>query len=209
MDDSLVKVRHERSQKDFPNIRLEEDEYVEFAFLRAKICLFGILGSVALGLILVLLAFLFVLMQQSKIDEMGKHFLFIILFALLASAVLIGLIAIRVYNGNKLIITNKHVIQFIMNSLVSTSVNIIDLGSVEDASFHQNSIWQKLFHFGTLRLATVGDETTYTFKYSDISGEDLKTITKLITNAKKITKRTRSNTSSSTSNEDNTTESGN
>ena len=76
-----------------------------------------------------------------------------------------------------------------MNSLVSTSVNIIDLGSIEDASFRQDTIWQKMFNFGTLRLSTVGDETTYTFKYSDIAPEDLKAITKLITNAKKIAKR--------------------
>lgn len=189
MDEALVKVRHERSVKDFPNIRLDDDEYVEFAFSRAKICLLGILGSVAGGLILVLLAFLFVLMQQEKLDEMGRNFLFIVLFALLASALLIGAIALKVYNGNKLIITNKHAIQFIMNSLVSTSVNIIDLGSIEDASFRQDTIWQKMFNFGTLRLSTVGDETTYTFKYSDIAPEDLKAITKLITNAKKIAKR--------------------
>ena len=110
MDDALVKVRHERSVKDFPNIRLDDDEYVEFAFSRAKICLLGILGSVAGGLILVLLAFLFVLMQQEKLDEMGRNFLFIVLFALLASALLIGAIALKVYNGNKLIITNKHAI---------------------------------------------------------------------------------------------------
>lgn len=189
MDEALVKVRHERSVKDFPNVRLDEDEYVEFAFSRAKICLLGILGSVAGGLILVLLAFLFVLMQQEKLDEMGRNFLFIVLFALLASALLIGAIALKVYNGNKLIITNKHAIQFVMNSLVSTSVNIIDLGSIEDASFRQDTIWQKMFNFGTLRLSTIGDETTYTFKYSDIAPEDLKAITKLITNAKKIAKR--------------------
>ena len=141
MDEALVKVRHERSVKDFPNVRLDEDEYVEFAFSRAKICLLGILGGVAAGLILVLLAFLFVLMQQEKIDEMGKHFLFIVLFTLLASAVLIGAIALKVYNGNKLIVTNKHVIQFVMNSLVSSSVNIIDLGSIEDASYHQDTTY--------------------------------------------------------------------
>lgn len=189
MDESLIKVRHERSVKDFPGVRLEEDEYVEFAFSRAKICLFGILGSVALGLIIILLAFLFVLMQQARLDEMGRHFMFIILFALLAAAVLIGLVALRIYNGNKLIITNKHVIQFVMNTLVSTSVNIIDLGSVEDASFRQDTMMQKLFHFGTLRLSTVGDETTYTFKYCDVAPADLKAITELITNAKKITKK--------------------
>ncbi len=185
MDESLVKIRHERSKKDFPGLRLEDDEYVEFAFKRAKICLFMILGGVAFGLIVVLLAFLLVLMGQSMIDEMGRNFLFIILSALLASAVVIGVVALTVYNGNKLFITNRRVIQMVMTSPVVNSVNIIDLTSVEDASFRQENLLQNLFHYGTFRLSTVGDETTYTFKYSDISGEELKEVTDLISAAKK------------------------
>ena len=76
-----------------------------------------------------------------------------------------------------------------MNSLVSSSINAIDLPSVEDVSFRQDGILQKIFHYGTLRLATVGDETTYTFKYSDISPDDLKAVSKLITDAKKRHKK--------------------
>ena len=73
----------------------------------------------------------------------------------------------------------------IMESPVSSSVNIIDLIKIEDASFRQEGILQKMFNYGTFRLSTVGDETTYTFKYSDISSEDLKAVSKLISNAKK------------------------
>lgn len=189
MDNNLAKIRHERSLKDFPNLKIEDGEYVEFAFMRAKICLLMILGGTALGLILILIAFLIVLMGQSMIDDMGRNFLFIILSALMAAAFLIGLVALRVYKGNRLYITNKHVIQFVMNSLVSSSINIIDLASVEDASFRQDSLLQKLFHYGTFRLSTVGDETTYTFKYSDISPVQLRTVTKLITEAKKEAKK--------------------
>jgi len=189
MDESLVKIRHNRSLKDFPGLRLEDDEYVEFAFTRAKICLFMILGGTAAGLIFILLAFLLVLMSQVMLDEMGKHFLFIILFALLAAACIIGVVALRIYKGNKLFITNKHVTQFVMNSLVSSSINIIDLSLVEDASFRQDSLMQKLFHYGTFRLATVGDETTYTFKYSDISPTELRAVTKLISGAKEKSKK--------------------
>ena len=75
--------------------------------------------------------------------------------------------------------------QFVMLSPVSTSINIIDLFSIEDASFRQDSLPQKLFHYGTLRLATVGDETTYTFPYSDILPEQLRAVTELISKAKK------------------------
>ncbi len=184
MDESLAKIRHDRSVKDFPGLRLEEDEYVEFFFRRAKVCLMMIWGATFAGLVVILLAFLLVLMGQSMIDEMGKNFLFIILFALLASALIIWMMALKIYDGNKLYITNKHAVQMVMNSPVSTSINIIDLFSIEDASFRQDNILQKLFHYGTLRLATVGDETTYTFPYSDIAPEELKAITKLITSAK-------------------------
>ena len=185
MDESLARIRHERSKKDFPGLRLEDDEYVEFAFKRARVCLLMIIGGVMFGLIVVLLAFLLVLMGQSMIDEMGRNFLFIILAALLASAVMIGVVSLVVYNGNRLFITNRRVIQMVMTSPVVNSVNIIDLSSVEDASFRQENLLQNLFHYGTFRLSTVGDETTYTFKYSDISGEELKAETDLISNAKK------------------------
>ncbi len=73
----------------------------------------------------------------------------------------------------------------IMLSPVATSLNIIDLTSVEDASFSQNGILQKLLHYGTFRLAPVGDETTYTFRYSDVSPSALKEVSKLISEAKK------------------------
>ena len=184
MDEALVKIRHERSKRDFPGLKLDEDEYVEFFFRRAKVCLGMIWGATAFGLIAVLLAFLVVIMGQSMIDDMGRNFIFIILFTLLAAVFLIFLVALKVYQGNKLYITNKHVVQMIMNSPVSTSINIIDLVSVEDASFRQENLLQKMFKYGTFRLATVGDETTYTFKYSDVSPDELREVSKLLTSVK-------------------------
>ena len=189
MDEGLAKIRHERSKKDFPGLSLEEGEYVEYAFKRATICLLMIMGGMAFGIIVVLLGFLVALMGQSMIDEMGRKFLFIILFALLAAAVIMGMVAMVTYRGNRLYVTNRRVIQLMMNSLVSSSKNAIDLPSVEDVSFHQDGLLQKIFGFGTLRLATVGDETTYTFKYSDISPEDLEGISKLVSDAKKRSRK--------------------
>lgn len=189
MDEHLAKIRHERSKRDFPGLKLEEGEYVEYAFRRAKICLLMIILGTAFGVIVVLLGFLLALMGQSMIDEMGRNFLYIILFALLAAAVIMGLIAVMTYRGNRLYVTNKRAIQLVMNSLVSSSRNVIDLPSVEDVSYRQDGLMQKMFHFGTLRLATVGDETTYTFKYSDISHDDLEGISKLVSEAKKKAKK--------------------
>ena len=189
MDENLAKIRHERSKKDFPMLTLEDDEYVEYAFKRASICLMLIMAGTGIGVIVILLGFLLVLLGQSMIDEMGKRFLFIMLFALFASVIVIRIVALKTYRGNRLFITNQRVIQLLMTSLVSSSVNAIDLTGVEDVSFHQDGLMPRIFHYGTLRLATVGDETTYTFKYSDISPEDMKAISKMITDAKKKNRR--------------------
>ena len=184
MDESLAKIRHDRSKKDFPWLRLEETEYVEFVFKRARVCLWMIFGGVFIGLVIILLAFLLVMMNQSLLDEMGKNFLFVILSALLAAAILIGLVALRIYRGNWLFITNERVIQLARISLVSNSVNMIDITSIEDASFRQESLLQKLFKYGTFRLSTVGDETTYTFPYSDVKPGELEAVSKLISQKK-------------------------
>lgn len=189
MDESLVKIRHERSKKDFPWLRLEEGEYVEFVFRRARACLWLIFGGVGTGLIMILLAFLLVLMGQSMLDEMGKNFVFMILFALLAAALIAGIVALRIYRGNWLFITDRRVIQLSRVSLVSNSVNIIDLTSIEDASFRQDNVLQKLFRYGTFRLSTVGDETTYTFPYADIKPGELEAVSKLISEKKEAKKK--------------------
>ena len=184
MDKNLIKIRHDRSVKDFPFLKLEEDEYVEFSFKRAKICYMLIFGGVAAALIVVLAVFLLVLMSQSTLDTMARNFMYILLAVLVATALIAAYIAVTVFSKNKLILTNKHAVQYVMKHPLATSVNIIDLVSVEDASFSQEGIFQNFFKYGTLRLSTVGDETTYTFPYSDITPAELKAVSKLISSKK-------------------------
>ena len=125
------------------------------------------------------------IMGQDVLDDMGRHFLYIILATLVAAVFFAGVFAIKIYNGNRLFITNKHAIQLVKTSPMSGSVNMIDLSSIEDASFSRNGLIQTMFHYGTFRLSTVGDETTYTFPYADISPSELKEVSDLITEAKK------------------------
>lgn len=189
MDEGLIKIRHARSKKDFPFLKLEEDEYVEFSFKRAKICLAMMMGGFILALAVILIGFFVVLLNRNSLDEMGKNFLYIILMTLVAVTVIATILALRIFRGNRIIITNKHVVQFTMISPVVNSMNMIDLPSIEDASFRQSGLIQKLLHYGTFRLATVGDETTYTFPYSDITPGELRAVSKLITDAKKKQKQ--------------------
>lgn len=189
MNEKINRIRHERSVKDFPRLKLEDDEYVEFAFRRTKMCLVAIFGGVVIGLVAILLAMIVVDYGQTMLDEMGKSFVHILLLVLTATVLIAGVVALMIYRGNRLFITNKHVIQMVMMSPMATSVNVIDLQSIEDASFRQSGILQKLFRYGTFRLSTVGDETTYTLAYSDVSPSELKAVSDLITGAKKAKKQ--------------------
>lgn len=183
MDENLANIRHERSKKDFPALKLEDGEYVEFAFSRAKICYALIWGGVIGVSVVISLLFLFINATNSADfnNVMGHNFLSLILGVIIVVAVLAGLVMTKIFSCNKMYITNRRAIQYIMISPVVTSKNVIDLSSIEDASFRQTSILQKIFKIGTLRLSTVGDETTYTLQYVDVlGGDELNSITKLI-----------------------------
>lgn len=180
MEQSLNNIRHERSKKDFPKLKLEDDEYVEIAIARVAMSYMMLWCGIIAGIILIMIAYLIVLTKLPTVDETGKSAMGF--FALIISIVLLilGLAETYVFNGNKMYITNKRVTQFMMISPVASSVNIIDLSSIEDVSFRQAGLIQKLFHFGTLRLSTVGDETTYTFPYTNISSAEVARIVKLV-----------------------------
>ena len=60
MKNDLVKLRHARSTKDFPGLKLEDNEFVELVIRRSKIGLILIWAGMALGGI-VLMAMLFLI----------------------------------------------------------------------------------------------------------------------------------------------------
>ncbi len=177
----MTKVKSARSQKDFPFLKLDDDEYVEFSFRRAKAYLISIYVGLVIGVALIALMFSVAFLSQANLDDMGKSFVNIILTALAFAAVFVAVVATALYRGNWLFITNKRVIQRIMESPVVSSMNMVDLKSIEDVSFSQRGILQTIFGFGTLRLSTVGDETTYTFKYVNVSADEVKKISDKIT----------------------------
>ena len=50
-------------------------------------------------------------------------------------------------------------------SLFSKKEQTISLLNIEDASFRQSGLLQTFLNYGSLRLSTQGDETTYRFNY--------------------------------------------
>ena len=185
MKSDLAKLRHARSVKDFPDINLEADEYMKLAICRSPIMIVLIWAGETLAIV-GLFALLIFLQRNStsgpvfQLDQNGQSFLLLCIYVLMGVTLIAGLISTHVYRRNKIFITNKRLIQQTATSLFISSTNIIELVSIEDVSFKQSGIIDYIFKIGTLRMSTVGEETTYTLKYVDSPNNELEVITHLV-----------------------------
>lgn len=173
-----VKTRHEQSMKEYPFLNLSEAEFVISAVRRHPI---GLVAPVTLTILVV--AFIIAcLVNLRAIAESfslfdlsyGAVYLFGGLLALLVAV--FGYIAVWIYRNNKFFLTNESVIQEIQASLFSRLEQTVSLVNIEDASFTQQGIMQNLFNYGSIRLSTEGDETTYRFTYVANPKEEIATL---------------------------------
>jgi len=97
-----------------------------------------------------------------------------------------GIVATMVYYGNELTVTDQRIIHRQKISLFGESINAIELNQIEDISLHRNGLWQYLLHFGTIRMSTVSDETTYTFTFVDTPQDEIDLIMQLVQKRKQF-----------------------
>jgi hypothetical protein len=156
-----------QSRQKYPGLNLSDGEYVILAVRRHPIGLIFPIGSTVLALILIFgLTGIYsntVAVSPTGAPAAGDVILIAILLALLVT--IFGYFATWIYIQNKFFLTNESVVQEIQHSLFSKREQTVSLGSIEDASFNQTSFIQTLFNYGTIRLSTEGDETTYRFPY--------------------------------------------
>jgi hypothetical protein len=154
--------------REVAEIRLAEDEEVKVEVARHPLGLFSIVFGA--GFVMVAVVVLWIVMLVSDLDflplnEGVKSLISLIAVVLLVLTLVIAWVGVTIYRNNLFVVTNKRVIQQTSLSLFDKSVQTIDLASVEDVSFKKRGILQSLFDYGSLRLATVGDETTYQFNF--------------------------------------------
>lgn len=164
-----TKVKHDASRRYFPNLNLSEGEYVISAVRRHPIGLFVpfVIGVLLMAMSLSALFNYDLVVQMFSLTgaaaEVSNVALPILLFTVLAG---IGTyIAYYVYSNNRFYLTNESVIQEIQSSLFARLEQTVSLGNIEDASYTQKGIIQQFFDYGSIRLSTEGDETTYAFTY--------------------------------------------
>lgn len=189
MKKELEKLRHARSAKDFPNIDLEEDEHVVVAMTRTKLGLLGIWLFAAI--VIILITTILIVMANNPtvsgfLDAVGSEsakYLYIIVGLIYLIILMVTICSHVVYRDNRMYVTNKRAIQVIRTSLFSGSTNVIELQRIEDVSFKQEGFFDTIFNVGTLRMSTVGNETTYTFELLDTPHDEVATISKLVSDS--------------------------
>jgi len=164
-----IKKRHERSVRLHPQLNLSEGEYIIRAIKRHPI---GLIIPVIVGVFLITIALTVLsnypaiveaLSITGQLAETSSVAVPILLFIVLIALVMF--ITYYVYTNNRFYLTNESVIQEIQISLFSRHEQTVSLANIEDASFYQHGILQQIINYGSIRLSTEGDETTYHFTY--------------------------------------------
>lgn len=167
-----VKRRHDEACTKYPQLNLSEQEYIIAVVRRHPI---GMLGPIIVASLLIcVLAFLLgaypALAAQLTLPTGGV--LPDVSIVTLIVAVFMGLIflgayvACWVYMKNKFFLTNESVVQEIQTSLFTHNEQTVSLANIEDVSFEQKGIIQAMFNYGSIRLSTEGEESTYRFTYA-------------------------------------------
>ncbi len=186
MKKELSQIKHARSAKEYPGIDLEPDEHVVLHIKRAHIGV--VLIWVVVGIIILAISIALISISNNfnaqnsylNLNEKAMEYLRIAIFAIYAIVLVGGFVAHSIYNSNEMFVTNHRAIQRSRTSLFANSTNIIKLSRVEDVSYRQSTLMDHIFQIGTLRMSTVGDETTYTFKYLGTPSDEVKTISHLV-----------------------------
>lgn len=164
-----VKQKHEKSKQLYPNLNLSDGEYVISAVKRHPI---GLIAPSIVGVILISFALSILFNYDMAINFLQFNgqtvpfsAFFVVAMAFIAFVLLGMYITYYIYTNNRFFLTNESVIQEIQTGLFSKLEQTVSLSNIEDASFTQIGIIQQVFDYGSIRLSTEGDETTYRFSY--------------------------------------------
>jgi uncharacterized membrane protein YdbT with pleckstrin-like domain len=174
-----IKAKHDASMAAYPFLNMSDAEYIISAVRRHSI---GLVVPVALTIFLIALIASCLINYSAIVAAMGiatppdfgaVAFVGVALMLLVALG---GYIAYWVYTANKFFLTNESVIQEIQFGLFKHHEQTVSLANIEDASYDQHGIIQMLFNYGSIRLSTEGEETTYRFSFVANPKEQIATL---------------------------------
>ncbi len=174
IEDELIELNHKQSKQKYNDIQFRDKEFVLKVIKRHPIGLAVI--WVITTVIIVLMGIIWSLVffsPDSIFANMEPHQLSIvtnmssIIFAsIVAISLVFGYISTMIYRANRMIVTTEKLIQYMSNGLFDVKKQTIDLGWIEDVSYHKTGIAATIFDYGSIRMSTIGDESTYYLKFT-------------------------------------------
>lgn len=182
----VIAARREESERRYPFVTHDTDEYVVVAVRRHAI---GHLRILIVALItFVIVASLWILLahtpNQFNFDDRAKFNINLIALSVLTLIAMGGIIGYSIYHRNKFIATNERILQWTVTGLFHSHHQTVNLEVIEDISFKQTGIFQHLFGYGTIRLSTVGEESTYMFSFVSEPSKHVELLGDIIENAR-------------------------
>lgn len=162
-----LRKKHDESVERYPGLNLSLNEFVIVAVPRHPAGYFGpvIITTVCIALVLSLLFNFPFFANSMGLSTSSYGTLMLAGIMLIILFLLGGYAAIWVFINNRFFLTNESVIQEIQTGLYGRKEQIVSLANVEDASYSQVGPLQTLLDYGSIRLSTEGDETSYNFTY--------------------------------------------
>lgn len=163
-----IQQRHEDSKRRYPNLNLSPGEFIISDVKRHPFGLIRIWAGVALVIAAIFITVPLITSSANELEAglvstSSSLLLYVMAIILSGFALVGGLIAAYVYNSNQFFLTNESVIQEIQVGLFSRREQTVSLANIEDASYTQDGIFPHMLNYGSIRLSTEGDETTYRF----------------------------------------------
>jgi uncharacterized membrane protein YdbT with pleckstrin-like domain len=179
-----LRRKHEESVALYPSLNLTKGEFVMLRIKRHPIGLFipvfvTVFTLIVLTTVLILMPDIYGVVAsngQLPTEVFSIEAAIGVVLLLMFLIAVIGGAAIWIYIKNQFFLTNEAVIQEIQYGLFSRREQTVSLGSIEDASYRQQGILQHIFDYGTMRLSTEGEETTYRFAYVENPKKQIATV---------------------------------
>jgi hypothetical protein len=154
---------HDESAIKFPELNLSPTEYVLIKLHRHPIGWIRIWVGTLVTFVVILICTVWVTLAS---DDRSIRVPFGLIGMVTAGLTLAaGAIATWVYRQNRFYVTNERVIDHVQQTLFSMRKQSVGLDRIEEVSYRKEGVLQSLLNYGTIRLATVGDETTYPFTF--------------------------------------------
>lgn len=100
-----------------------------------------------------------------NLDEQSSRLIIALVILGVALLVLYLFVATYIYRSNRLLVTDKNLIQINQTSLFIRTVSRLSMSNVEDVRADMRGILATIFNYGILHIQTAGERPNFEFKY--------------------------------------------